>query len=136
MFICSLMSGSVPGRIAVVQMNVRNECSLKWTGVSKSHISTCMSYNITITHLNAHFSMKENTQRVIRRKLCTGRPPTVNRVVARKATDWSKFWKRCETGKSIGLYSVPECTRKFLMIAVNWWYLVQKSFIVFIYYFS
>ena len=51
----------------------------------------------------------------MRRKVCTGRQPIVNRVVARKATDWSKFCKRCETGNSIGLYSVAECTRKPLM---------------------
>ena len=51
----------------------------------------------------------------LRRKLCTGRQPIVNRVVARKATDWSQFCKRCETGNSIGLCSVSECTRKLLM---------------------
>ena len=51
----------------------------------------------------------------IRRKLCTGRQPIVNGVVARKATDWSKFSKRCETGNSIGLYLVSECIIKLLM---------------------
>ena len=43
--------------------------------------------------------------------MCTSRQPIVNRVVARKATDWSKFYKRRETGNSIGLYLVSECTR-------------------------
>ena len=51
----------------------------------------------------------------LRRKLCSGRQPIVNWVVAQKATDWCKFGKRCETGNSIGLYSVSECIRKLLM---------------------
>ena len=49
----------------------------------------------------------------------TGRQPIVNRVVARKATDLSKFCKRCETGDSIGLNSVSECTRKLLMMTLK-----------------
>ena len=52
---------------------------------------------------------------VIRKKLCTGHQPIVNTDVAWKATDWSKFCQMCETGNSIGLYSVTECTRKLLM---------------------
>ena len=42
-------------------------------------------------------------------KLFTGRQPI---VVTWKATNWFKFCKRCETGNSIGLYSVSESTRK------------------------
>ena len=34
----------------------------------------------------------------IRRNLCTGRQPIVNRVVAQKATDWSKFCKGVKQG--------------------------------------
>ena len=35
----------------------------------------------------------EKSKSTIRRKFCTGRQPVVNRVVARTATDWSKFCK-------------------------------------------
>ena len=69
----------------------------------------------SITKINncSHWATAKNLSHscVIRRKLCTGRQAIVNRVVARKATDWSKFCKRCETGNSIGLYSVCECGR-------------------------
>ena len=63
------------------------------------------------THFKFAFSKS-----YIRRKLCTGRQPIVHRVVARKTTDWSKFSIRCETGNSIGLYSMSECTRKLLIM--------------------
>ena len=74
-----------------------------------------------------HAELKTFTRTAIRRKLCIGCQPTVNRVVARKATDWSKFCRRCETGNSIGLYSVSECTRKLLLLNLIGWLLVTAD---------
>ena len=47
------------------------------------------------------------TLEFIRRKLCTGRQPIVNRIVARKATDWSKFCKSVKQGIQLACIRCP-----------------------------
>ena len=44
---------------------------------------------------------------IIRRKLCTCRLPIVNRVIARKTTDWSKFYKGVKQGIQLACVRCP-----------------------------
>ena len=51
----------------------------------------------------------------IGRRLCSGRQPIVNRVVARKATDWSKFCKGVKQGIQLACIWCPNAQAKLLM---------------------
>ena len=69
--------------------------------------------------LKTHTAIIQIKHCFIRRKLCIGRQPISRLPRYNPIHYWSKFCKRCETGDSIGLYSVSNNDHNNLKLAIK-----------------